>query len=68
MAIPDELSKIQIRRLALTGQITEAEKQRLIKLFPNSWLFINGKMTERSKNNNSFFQKLTHKFRWITSF
>jgi len=68
MAIPDELDKILIGRLALTGQITEAEKQKLIKLFPNSRLFINGKMIERSRNNHFFFQKLTHKFRWITSF
>ncbi|WP_029279085.1 DUF4419 domain-containing protein [Pedobacter borealis] len=47
IAIPDELGKIQIRRLELTGQITEAEKQRLVKLFPNNWLIINGKMIER---------------------
>ena len=47
IAIPDELGKIQIRRLELTGHVTETEKQRLVKLFPNNWLIINGKMIER---------------------
>jgi len=47
IVIPDELGKIQIRRLELTGQITAAEKQRLVKMFPNNWLIINGKMIER---------------------
>ncbi|WP_158544276.1 DUF4419 domain-containing protein [Pedobacter miscanthi] len=47
IVIPDELSKIDIRRLELTGAITETEKQRVIKLFPNNWLIINDKMIER---------------------
>ncbi|WP_293307498.1 DUF4419 domain-containing protein [Pedobacter sp. UBA5917] len=45
--IPDELAKININRLELTGAITEAEKQRVIKLFPNCWLIINGEMIDR---------------------
>lgn len=45
--IPDELAKIDINRLELAGAITEAEKQRVIKLFPNCWLIINGEMIDR---------------------
>ena len=47
IVIPDELNKIQIRRLELTGKITDAEQQNIAKKFPNSWLIINGKMIER---------------------
>jgi hypothetical protein len=61
IAVPDELGKIQMRRLELTGHITEAEKQRLIKLFPNTWLVINGKIIERSEDNHSFFRKFNHR-------
>jgi len=47
IVIPDELNKIQIRRLELTGKITDVEQQNIAKRFPNCWLIINGKMIER---------------------
>jgi hypothetical protein len=47
IVIPDELSKIKIRSLNLYGKITEVETQRILKLFPNSWLIINGKSVDR---------------------
>lgn len=45
--IPDELAKIDISRLELTGAVSKAEKHRIIKLFPNCWLIINGEYIDR---------------------
>jgi len=47
IVIPNELGKVQISRLELTGKITDIEKQRIAKLFPDNWLIINGKMIDR---------------------
>jgi len=42
--IPDELAKINIGHLELTGDITAEEKHRIVKLFPNTKLIINRKV------------------------
>jgi hypothetical protein len=41
--IPDELEKVKIGRLRLSGKINETETQRIRKMFPNTQLIINGK-------------------------
>ena len=40
--IPDELSKVKIERLKLSGRITKEEMQRIKTLFPNTDIKING--------------------------
>jgi hypothetical protein len=40
--IPDELAKVKIKTLRLSGVIDEAEKERIENLFPNSTVIING--------------------------
>ena len=40
--IPDELSKVDIKELVLSGKISIAGKMRIKKLFPNTKLTING--------------------------
>ena len=40
--IPDELSKVKIERLKLSGRITKKEMQRIKTLFPNTDIKING--------------------------
>ncbi len=41
--IPDELKKVKIGRLRLSGKINDAETQRIRKMFPNTQLIINSK-------------------------
>ncbi len=43
VVIPDKLAQIPIRNLEITGKITADEEQRIIKLFPNTKIIINGK-------------------------
>ena len=51
--IPDELSKVKIERLELSGKITEEGIQRIKSLFPNTNLKINRKnITEISPGNS----------------
>ena len=40
--IPDELSKVNIKELVLSGKISITGKMRIKKLFPNTKLTING--------------------------
>ena len=40
--IPDELAKVRIRTLILSGKITNAEKERIKNMFPVSTVKING--------------------------
>jgi hypothetical protein len=47
IVIPDELSKIKINSLNLEGKITVEETQRILELFPTSWVIINGKSIDR---------------------
>ena len=41
--IPDEFANVKIERLSLRGRIEEAGIERIIKMFPNSLIRINGK-------------------------
>ena len=52
--IPDELSKVKIGKMVLSGKITEEGIQRIKSLFPNTNLKINGKnLNETSPRNHS---------------
>lgn len=44
VVIPDEMSKIEIKEFTITGKITDAEIERLRKLFPKTALRINQKL------------------------
>jgi hypothetical protein len=44
IAIPDELAKVPIDAMWLTGKIEPKERDRVIVMFPNTLLFINGHM------------------------
>ena len=41
ISIPDELAKVRIRTLILSGKITDAEKERIKNMFPGSTVKIN---------------------------
>ena len=41
--IPDEFANVKIKELYLSGEITEAGVERIIKMFPDSYITINGK-------------------------
>jgi hypothetical protein len=41
--IPYELSNVKIGKLILNGKITKAEQEKIIKMFPNIEIIINGK-------------------------
>jgi hypothetical protein len=42
--IPDEFANIKVKSLTLTGKIKNIEIERIIKLFPDSRIVINGKL------------------------
>lgn len=48
--IPDALAKVKIGELSLRGTITAEETKRIIKLFPNTALFINGEQIPTTTN------------------
>ena len=43
ITIPDEFANVKVKNLKLSGKITDAEIERIIKMFPNSSIAINGK-------------------------
>jgi hypothetical protein len=47
--IPDELANNTVENLILTGKINETEIERLITMFPNSQIVINGKLKKEKK-------------------
>lgn len=40
--IPDELAKVKIDKLYINGEITQQDEKRIVKMFPNTELNING--------------------------
>jgi len=42
--IPDEFANVKIAILSLSGKITKAETKRIVKMFPNTFIDINGKI------------------------
>ena len=47
--IPEELSKVKINKLILTGKIDEKGIERIKSLFPKTKIIINGKLIEKKK-------------------
>lgn len=39
--IPDEIKRIKIKRMMVTGEISAEEEKRLKELLPDTWLFVN---------------------------
>lgn len=53
--IPDAMAKIEIKKLYLKGKIDEDEIERLKKLFPETFLVINGKGFNKAENETINF-------------
>ena len=61
ITIPDEFANVKVKNLKLSGKITDTEINRIIKMFPNSQISINGEyvkgkdprleLLEKMKNN-----------------
>ena len=49
ITIPDEFAKVKVKNLKLSGKIEEAEIERIIRMFPNSRITINGELVNGEK-------------------
>ena len=49
ITIPDEFANVKVKYLSLSGKISEAEIERIIKMFPDSRIIINGKEVSGKK-------------------
>ena len=47
--IPDEFANVKIENISLSGKIDKAGIERIKKMFPNSWIMINGKLVNNNK-------------------
>jgi hypothetical protein len=53
--IPDEMKNIRINRLSLNGIISPEETERIVAMFPDTYLYINNKPYNKALHDNRIF-------------